>query len=110
MHLSGSLPEGECPVSVRRLLIVRSSLLKDCVRLSGSLPEGERSTTVRPTLIVRSSLLADCVCLSGSLPEGERPVNCEFSIASCKGVATSRIVSASCSLPEVEHPVPDGLM
>ena len=46
MHLSGSLPEGEHPVSVRPLLIVRSSLLVDCVRLSSSLPEGERPVTV----------------------------------------------------------------
>ena len=38
------------------------------------------------------------------------PCNCEFHIASCKGVATSQIVSALCRLPEVEHPVPDGLM
>ena len=37
------------------------------------------------------------------------PCNCEFSIASCKRVATLRIVSTSCSLPEVEYPVPDGL-
>ena len=53
MRLSGSLPEGEHPVSVRHLLIVRSSLLKDCVCLSGSLPEGERSTTVRHILMVK---------------------------------------------------------
>ena len=46
MHLSGSLPEGEHPVSVRHVLIVRSSLLADCVRLSGSLPEGVHPVTV----------------------------------------------------------------
>ena len=46
----------------------------DRVRLSGSLPEGERPVSVRPILIVRSSLLADCVRLSGSLLEGEHPV------------------------------------
>ena len=46
MRLSGSLPEGERPVSVRHILIVRSSLLADCVRLSGSLPEGVCPVTV----------------------------------------------------------------
>ena len=46
MCLSGSLPEGEHPVSVSYILIVRSSLLADCVRLSGSLPEGVRPVTV----------------------------------------------------------------
>ena len=50
MHLSGSLPEGECPVSVGPLLIVRSSLLADCVCLSGSLPEGECPVTVSSVL------------------------------------------------------------
>ena len=46
MRLRGSLPEGECPVSVSCILIVRSSLLADCVRLSSNLPEGERPVTV----------------------------------------------------------------
>ena len=46
MRLSGSLPEGEHPVTVRHILIVRSSLLADCVRLSGSLPEGVCPVTV----------------------------------------------------------------
>ena len=53
MCLSGSLPEGEHPVSVRHILIVRSSLFKDCVRLSGSLPECERPVSVRHILIVK---------------------------------------------------------
>ena len=46
MRLHGSLPEGECPVSVSYILIVRSSLLADCVCLSGSLLEGVRPVTV----------------------------------------------------------------
>ena len=50
MHLSGSLPEGERPVSVSYILIVRSSLLVDSVRLSGSLPEGVRPVTVSSVL------------------------------------------------------------
>ena len=48
--------------------------------------------------------------LSGSLPEGVRPVTVSSVSHHVRGVATSRIVSASCSLPEVEHPIPDGLM
>ena len=46
MRLSGSLPEGEHPVSVSYILIVRSSLLVDCVHLSGSLLEGVHPVTV----------------------------------------------------------------